>query len=783
MLKAFTNKYYNNIYYYIYNYIYNYFYIILIFAATFLTHWPAVSGGFIWDDDAHVTRLDLTNLEGLKRIWIQLGATQQYYPLLHSFFWLQNQIWGNNSVYYHITNIILHAIFCILLVRFLQLLNIKGSYLVGIIVAIHPVYVETVAWITEEKNTLSSVFYIICAIHYIKFDKDRRMDNYISALLYFILALLCKTVTATFPAAILLIIWWQRGYLKFKTDLIPTIPFWIFGASAGLFTAWVEKHIIGAQGADFQLTLIERILLAGRVIIFYIGKILYPVNFIFIYPHWDIKQDNIILYINIIFLFILIYLLYKYAIKGNSYDRFTRTPLVGLLYFIGTLFPVLGFFNVYPFMFSYVADHFQYLASIGIIVLVVNIFVYIYDLVSENYKVIINVLLGISLALLSVASYERSTHFISAEELYNETIRQNPNAWMCRNNLGAILLNRGDIYGALAQFEEAIKIRPAYADAQSNLANVFLRIGKLKEAIEHGEISCQLRPNGAENENNLAIAYASIGDYRNAILHYNKSISSRPNYVEPYNNLGNCYKSMGNYDEALKYYKFALNIKPDFHDTYANMGQMYQVLGKFNEARLCYSNAIKLAPNLWQYHNGLALALASLGYKDQAIKEFKYSLDLNPKNADQYINLAYYKIGNAEYDEAKNLLNTALLLQPSNYGAENNLGAVYFKLDNVLEAIKHYNRAIAINPDFAEAHNNLGVALSKLNRFEDATYEYHQAISINSKYTEAMGNLYLSELRSKHINEALDAINAALKLEPNNPVLQKYKTDISNNRN
>ncbi len=338
---------------------------MLVLLLTLVVYWPALNGSLLWDDDAHLTRAKLQSIDGLRRIWFQMGATQQYYPLLHSAFWLEHRLWGDSVLGYHLINVVWHMLAVTLVYAILTRLKICGALLAAAIFAVHPVMVESVAWITEQKNTLSAVFYLSSMLVYLKFDQSRRPTNYCLAVVLFVLGLLTKTVTATLPAALLVIFWWQRGKLSWRRDVLPLLPFFAVGAVAGLLTAWVERTQIGATGSDFELSFLARCALAGRVIWFYLGKLFWPANLIFIYPRWTIDPTQAWQWIfsaAALALTIALFILHK---------RW-RAPLAGWLLFCGTLFPVLGFLNVYPFVFSFVADHFQYLASLGIIVLIAS---------------------------------------------------------------------------------------------------------------------------------------------------------------------------------------------------------------------------------------------------------------------------------------------------------------------------------------------------------------------------------------------------------------------------
>ncbi|HEX4200518.1 MAG TPA: hypothetical protein VHY59_03295, partial [Chthoniobacterales bacterium] len=333
--------------------------LLLILAA--IAYLPALNGSPIWDDDAHITRPELRSWDGLAKIWTQPGSTQQYYPFVHTVFWLEHKLWGDAPLGYHLVNLLLHCISALLLLKILRRLEVPGGWLAAAIFVLHPVQVESVAWISELKNALSGVFYLSSGLVYLEFDRTRKLGPYLTAVALFLLGLLSKTVIATLPAALLVIFWWKRGRLSFRRDALPLIPFFILGITAASFTAWVERTLIGAEGSAYNFSFVERVLIAGRVIWFYIGKLFWPLDLIFIYPRWEISQSIWWQYLFPVTVALTLAILVWVS-------RWRRAPLAGMLFFIGTLVPVLGFLNVYPFRYSLVADHFQYLALLGIVV-------------------------------------------------------------------------------------------------------------------------------------------------------------------------------------------------------------------------------------------------------------------------------------------------------------------------------------------------------------------------------------------------------------------------------
>ncbi|HET9800847.1 MAG TPA: hypothetical protein VFP82_04100, partial [Chthoniobacterales bacterium] len=328
---------------------------LFLIVATAIAYLPAWNGKPIWDDNAHMTQPELRSAHGLLEIWTKLGATQQYYPLVHSVFWIEQKLWGDSVAGYHFVNILLHAASAFVLLQILLRLKIPGAWLAAGLFALHPVQVESVAWISELKNTLSGLFFFLSISSYLNFDETRIRRSYIASLVLFLCGLLCKTVIAPMPAIILVILWWRRGSLRWRDDIAPSLPFFGLGIAAGFFTAWVERTFVGAQGASFQLSILQRCLIAARDFWFYLFKLFWPQKLTFIYPRWQISAGVWWQYLFVIALLAL--LLFAWILRNK-----TRGPLAATLIFLGLLFPALGFINVYPFLYSFVADHFQYLA-------------------------------------------------------------------------------------------------------------------------------------------------------------------------------------------------------------------------------------------------------------------------------------------------------------------------------------------------------------------------------------------------------------------------------------
>jgi protein O-mannosyl-transferase len=604
---------------------------LLIFGATFAAYFPALKGKLVWDDSGHVTQPALQSLHGLWRIWFEVGATQQYYPVLHSAFWIEHRLWGDATLGYHLTNILLHAAAACLFVQVLRRLQVPGAYFAGLLFALHPVAVESVAWISEQKNTLSTVFYLLAALAYLRFDEERRWRWYGLASVLFALAALSKSVTVSLPAALLVIFWWKRGRLSWRGDVAPLAPWLAFGAAVGAFTGWVEHRFIGAQGSDFTLTGIERVLLAGRIVWFYLGKLFWPTGLVFIYPHWQMSAADAALYLYPIAALGLLAVLW--AARHRS-----RAPLAAMLFFIGSLFPALGFFDVYPFRYSYVADHFQYLASLGIFALVAGAWAKGSGRCSLNRDSdlarngptswLLSMAAVLVLGLFGVMTWRRSHTYADADTLYRATLAGNPDSWLAHNNLANDLLASGQGDEAIYHYQQAQRLESAQPEAANNLGIALGRVGRAPEAIVAFEQALRLRPDYAEAHYNLGVALASVGRLVPAIAHFDAALRLSPNHAEIHEGLGMALARTNRFPEAIEQLEQAVALRSDDVTAYLNLGIIFRLLGRNDEAMRNLEQALRFQPNSPEAHYNLSLILRADGRVEAADAEMAEAIRL-----------------------------------------------------------------------------------------------------------------------------------------------------------
>jgi len=599
----------------------------VIVLITLLAYVPALHGGFIWDDDSHVTdSAALRTLHGLATIWTKPGAVMQYYPLVHTSFWVQYHLWQLNPFGYHLVNVLLQAGNAILLWRVLERLEIGGAWLAAAVFAIHPVQVESVAWISEQKNLLSGAFYLAAALAYMRFcplDAVRtaekgRWGYYFLAFAFFVGAMLSKTVACTWPVAILLLTWWKRGGIG-RRDVWLMAPFVAMGAVLGLTTVWVEAYCTGARGTGWSFTMVDRALIAGRAVWFYAAKLAWPENLAFVYPRWSIDVGQWWQWA---------FPLAAAAVVAALWlgqGRMGRGPLVAVAFFVITLGPALGFVNVYPMRYSFVADHFQYMASIGLIVAAV----------AGGARVIrervLRTAVGAAVvALLAGLTGQQGHAYASAETLWRDTLAKNPGCWMAHNNLGILLAHRSDVAGARAEYREALRLSPDSYESHNNLGNLLMQESQPAKAVaEYGE-ALRIEPGYVRARANLAKALGRLGRTNEAIHQYRIVVEMKADEVDAHYNLGITLAKQGRIVEACQQFAEVVRYQPDSANAEYDWGFALAKQDDFARAIPHYQTAVRLNPDYAAAHYGLGMALLQTGRRAEGIRELQRTLELEP---------------------------------------------------------------------------------------------------------------------------------------------------------
>jgi protein O-mannosyl-transferase len=673
----------------------------VLVILTIVAYSPAFRAGFIWDDEDHLTRnAAVQSVCGLKQIWSSLEVSR-YYPLTLTSFWAQYRLWGLWPLPYHAVNIVLQAANSILLWILLRRLQVPGAWMAAALWAIHPVNVETVAWVTELKNTQSGFFLLLALLLFLRFEDGLRRRDYVLAIACGAAAMLSKPSTVVLPVVLLLLAWWRRGSC-IRKDILRAAPLILLAAGMSLLTV-IEQgyHIAGEGTAEWTLTFGQRLALATRAPWFYAGKVFWPWNVCFIYPRWDLRVDSVLTWVPLAGLFLAGGMLWRF--RGRWW---ARGAIFGLRCYIVALLPVLGFFNIYFFRYSFVADHFQYLGSAAMIALSVAGVMRLRQRVALS-SVVINRWTGaLVLVALMAWSIRESVTYSSAESLYRATISRNPECWLAYNNLGATLLERGQLDDAIHNLQSGLRYRPDDGGVHNNLGTAFFRQGKIAEAVDQ----------------------------------YREAVKLKPDYPEGHYNLGNALSQLNHLDEAVAQYREAIRLNPGYAEAHYNLANTLMLQHQAVEAAQHYQLAVRLQPNDPDMRYSLANVLAQQGDITNAVSNYLIAVQLKPDFADAYYNLANSLAQLGRIPEAIASYRRAVELNPALLPAQFNFANVLLANGNAAESIEHFHRAIALNPGFPLTYYKLGIASARLGRFDDATNNCEQALRLHEDSPDALAD-------------------------------------------
>jgi protein O-mannosyl-transferase len=658
----------------------NWFWALLLIALVFIAYAQVFRAGFIWDDESHLTQNPcVVGPLGLKEIWTTAQAV--YYPLVLTNFWALHKFFGLNPLPYHFLNILLHAASAILLWRVLRQLQVCGAWLGAALWALHPVMVQSVAWVTELKNTQSCLFYLLSILFFLKWDRALRITRisrieekeetfpnhsrnpcyawFILSLFFFVLATLSKPSVVMLPFVLGLCIWWMRGKIRWR-DALALAPFALISALASAWTIWEQKFHAGAIGGDWAQTWPERLVITGRAIWFYLTKLIWPHPLIFIYPRWQIDSSELTAYLPL--LAVLSGLLVLWLVRA----KWTRAIFFAAAYYVVSLFPVLGFFDVYFFRYSFVSDHFQYLASMGPLALAGAAIVTAVGRFGELRKpsradtaalqfsanlavvrsksFLLPAIPGIFLLALVFLTWRQTAVYQDLVTLYTVTLQKNPGCWMAHYNLGIILREQGDVDQALKHYRQAFALRPNYAEAHYNLARCLVEKGQLDEAIEHYEKALKINPADPQTHNNLGVTLFGVGRVDDAIVHYQKALALWSGYAAAACNLANALivrQFPGDLDEAIARYSTCLAQAPDQEEAQYNLASALLRKGRTDEAIVQYQKVLQMHPESADAHANLGIAWLAKGRLRDAMAEYTKALEISPENLAALSNLAW----------------------------------------------------------------------------------------------------------------------------------------------
>jgi protein O-mannosyl-transferase len=662
---------------------------LLLIAIVFIAYAQVFRAGFIWDDESHLTRNPcVIGPLGLKEIWTSTQAV--YYPLVLTTFWALHKFVGLNPLPYHALNVLLHAASAILLWRVLKLLHVRGGWLGAALWALHPVMVQSVAWVTELKNTQSCLFYLLSIFFFLKWQKQGELSErwnvalpkaggnrrslmlFSLSLLFFIVATLSKPSVVMLPFVLALCIWWMRGKLRWS-DTLAVAPFAVISALASAWTIWEQKFHARALGPDWAQTLPERFIIAGRAIWFYLGKLIWPHPLIFIYPRWEIHSTQLLAWLPLLGALGLLAFTWSVAARrrfesadmsARAQAPWGRAIFFAAAYYVVSLFPILGFFSVFFFRYSFVSDHFQYLASMGPLALVgagiASFGIHLWETPGElegtafakaSWTLRQAPFFGVCaalLVLLGFLTWRQTPEYRDLNALYAATLKKNPGCWMAHYNLGIVLSEQHATDQAIDHYRQAITLRADYAEAHYNLARLLVEQGQFDEAIDHYQEDVEINPADAEAQNNLGVTLFGMGRVEDAIAHYRKALEVRPDYAEASCNLANALIATGDFDGAIARYSACLSAIPDQPEAQYNLASALLRQGRVDEAIIHYQKVLQLDPQSADAYANLGSALLAKARVRDAMDEYTNALRISPENVAALSNLAWLMATSAD---------------------------------------------------------------------------------------------------------------------------------------
>jgi tetratricopeptide (TPR) repeat protein len=686
----------------------------VIVLAAFWVFWPTRHGQWIGDDSFYIASNPLLQDPArLWKAWFQPGSFIEYYPIEQCVQWAQWQLWHNDTFGYHLTNILLHVVSALLVWRLFSKFGLRLAWLGGLLFAVHPMMVDSVALINELKTTLSLPPFLLAMCFYLDYEEHGRRRDYGLALGLFVVAMLCKITMAMFPVVILLYAWWKRKRIGWG-DLAASAPFFAISLVLGLTTIWAGNWyaqlqgttpVVGQLGGFFP-----RLALVGQIISFYFSRCFLPVTPLPIYPLWTVDPTAPWQFLPWPIMGGTIYYLW------TKRETWGRHALLGLGFFLIMLTPFGGAKWISYMEYTWVLEHLLYIPMLGLIGLVIAGLEQVDQQLPQSYRPYgIGVVAG-GIALLAIQSRAYAAMYINEETLCTYTLAHNPGSVMARNNLGNALLQKGQVDEAMGQFQKLLEINPNYAEAYNNLGNAFYQKGRINEAM----------------------------------IQYQKALEINPNLIMAHSNLGSALLKEGQADQAMAQFQKALEINPNFAEVHYNLGMALIQKGRVDDAMGQYRKALEIDPDLAEAHNDLGEALFQKGQVDEAIAQFQKGLEINPNYAKTRDTLGDALFQKGQIDEAIAQYQKALEINPNYVTARNNLGSALLKEGQADKAIVQFQKVLEINPNLAEAHYNLGLALVQKGQMDEAITQFEEALRLNPGDSDAQANLAQARATATH---------------------------------
>ena len=532
-------------------------------------------GGFVWDDRTHILEAELVReVSGLWQLWFSPSEHVElhYWPLVYTTFWLEHKLWGFDPLGYHIVNVLMHLGNTLLVWHLLRRWAVSGAWVVAAVFAVHPLHVDSVAWIIERKDLLSGLFYLVAVLVWMRFVEQPSRGRYLGSLALYVAALLSKSMAVTLPAALLIWHWWQQGRVT-ATDLKRIAPFFVVGAAIVLGDLSFYRS---NDDASFGYSLAERTLIAAHALWFYVSKLLWPTGLAIIYPHWEVGDG--VSWACLVAAAVLVAALWHFR------SRIGRGPLAGMLFFAVTLSPTLGFVDFSFMRLSFVADRFQYLAGMGVMAVVIGGAAGSVGRLSGLWRKGALAGVGVVLVMLGMLTWRQAGIYQDNVTFYRHIIALNPQASVHRNL-------------ALALYEQ----------------------GRYKEALEEARVEEERYPNLSESHTLLGQVFEKLGLYEEFEHHLRQAIALNPHTPNAYHHLGKFLYEQDRYEEALDAARVAVEQRPEHFKAHITLGMVLTALGQHEEAEHHLRQAIALNPHTPNAYHHLGKLLYEQGRHEEAV--------------------------------------------------------------------------------------------------------------------------------------------------------------------
>jgi len=732
---------------------------MFVMVATFCIYSQVQDHEFIIFDDYQYIKDNWNIKSGLTSESISWAFTTFYAYNWFPITWLSHiidyQLYGLNPKGHHMTNLLFHITNALLL--FIILMRMTGklwrcAFIVAMF-AFHPLNVESVAWVAERKNVLSTFFWLLTMWAYIPYAEKPTIKKYGLVLMFFALGLMSKPMLITLPFVLLLLDYWPLRRLKLeqggsdnevpvksqyhvKSELLKLmlekVPLFVLTTGSCILTLIAQQE--GALINANNLSLTTRLKNAVVSYLEYLKKMIWPYDLAVFYPHPQSSLADWKWVVCFVVLVTITAICIKFIKKAPYFT-------VGWFWYIGTMVPVIGIVQVGM---QAMADRYAYIPLIGIFI----IFAWgVPELISKwNQKEkVLSVSVGIIILILLITTGGQVNHWRNSITIFKHALKvaneNSYNPYLINYYLGDAFWDKRKTSEAISHYKMAIKLNPSYAPTYNNLGIIMGAEGKTEEEISLYKMAIKINPDVAEAHYNLGNILSLKGKIKEAISHYKMAIELNPNYAQAHNNLGNILGAEGNNEEAISHHKMAIELNPDSAQAHNNLGIILGAEGKTEEAISQFKMAIELNPDSAQAHNNLGFSLGAEGKTEEAISHFKMAVELKPDYAQAHNNLGFALGAEGDNEEAISHFKMAVKLKPDLVDAHYNLANALDLKGEMKEAISHYKMAIKFDPDHFWAHNKLGHALVQKGEIKEAVDQYRETVRLRPDLDATRDNL------------------------------------------